>query len=83
MNRALLIALLPATLIGCAAPVEPSAPAATVAAADASCDREVKTGSMMPTVRCRTAAEREADRKSAEGASDFVRRTNQVMQPGK
>lgn len=81
MKRLLLVALLPAALIGCATPAttEPT----VVATADATCDREVKTGSIMPTVRCRTAAEREADRKSAENAADFVRRTNQVMQPGK
>lgn len=81
MKRFLLVALLPAALIGCAAPAETQP--TVVASTDASCDREVKTGSIMPTVRCRTAAEREADRKSAENARDFVRSTNQVMQPGK
>lgn len=82
MKRALLAALLPAILIGCTTP--PADTKTTVAsAADTICDREVKTGSMMPTVRCRTAAEREADRKSAESAADFVRKTNQVMPLGK
>jgi hypothetical protein len=82
MKRALLLALLPATLIGCATP--PADPGTTtVASQDATCDKETKTGSMMPTVRCRTAAQREADAKSAENAKDFVRGTNQVMQPGK
>ncbi len=82
MNRILPVTVLCAALAGCAAPAAQEG-TPTTTATDATCDREVKTGSLMPTVRCRTAAEREADRKSAEGAADFVRRNNQVMQPGK
>jgi hypothetical protein len=85
MNRLLLLALLPAALLGCAtAPTPaPAANAPVVASQDLSCEREVKTGTMMPTTRCRTAEQREADRKSAETAADFVRGGNQKMAPGK
>jgi hypothetical protein len=71
--------------VGCASTPAPAPTATTVASAskDVVCDRETRTGSMMPTSRCTTAAQREADQKSADNAADFVRRTNQIMPLGK
>jgi len=81
MIRALTLALLPAALIGCASP-PPEAPT-TVAAAgkDLMCDKEIKTGSMMPATRCRTAEQRAADQRAVEEAADLIKQGRQKIGP--
>ncbi|MBL8277570.1 MAG: hypothetical protein JNL93_12785 [Pelomonas sp.] len=71
MNR-FLVCLLPLALAACAA--APQADKAQ-AGADAGtvCDRETRTGTLMPTTRCTTAAEREAAQRAAQSVGDAVR----------
>ncbi|MCY4753548.1 hypothetical protein [Pelomonas aquatica] len=75
MKRSLLL-LSPLLLAACAS--APTDPKQDVAAApidkDTICERETRTGTLMPTLRCRTAAQREADKRDAEAVSDAVRR---------
>lgn len=73
-------------LAGCAgAPKTPTGPAAAgQAEQDVSCEVEIPTGSMFPIKRCRTAAQREAERKAADEAGDAIRRGKPAApsQPG-
>jgi uncharacterized protein YcfL len=63
-------------------------PVTTTAAADNDkdvlCEREARTGTILPTKRCRSAEDREADRRSLENASDNSRniRAGQTGKPG-
>lgn len=70
MNR-LLISLPTLALAACA-----SAPPGTdtkVAADSVSCERETRVGSSLPTTRCRSAAQREAERAAAQRVGDNLR----------
>jgi hypothetical protein len=61
--------LLAAGLAGCVA-----APQTGDAIADGTtCEREFRVGSNLPTTRCRSAAQREADRRAAEAIGDTIR----------
>lgn len=75
MKRSFLL-LLPLLLAACAsAPTDPKQVVATASDdKDTICERETRTGSMMPTVHCRTAAQREQDKRDAEAAGDVLRR---------
>lgn len=68
--KRLLLSLSVVTLAGCASAPPKDAP---VAATDVSCEREVRTGSSLPTTRCRSAAQREADRRNAEAVGDSIK----------
>jgi hypothetical protein len=60
MNR-LLLSLLPLALAACAAaPAEKDVPLAAVDK-DTICERESRTGTSLPTTRCRNAAQRKAE----------------------
>ena len=75
MQRMLLI-LLPLTLaLAACASTTPPAKDGAPASADAGtvCDRDSRTGSMLPTTRCTTAAEREAARRDVNAVSESVR----------
>jgi len=84
MSRVLLV-LLPLTLAACASTTVPVAKDAAVAAADKNviCDRETRTGSSLPTKTCRSAEQRDADRRAAEELEAGIRmRTGQNGRPG-
>lgn len=66
----LLLSLFVVTLAACASAPPKDAP---IAAGDSSCEREVRTGSSLPTTRCRSAAQREADRRNAEAVGDSIK----------
>ncbi len=70
MKHLLLSSLMALALAGCA-----SAPATTTAANDNSviCDKEVPTGSMLSKSKCRSAEQREAERRSVETVNESVR----------
>ncbi|CAM3946713.1 hypothetical protein [Roseateles saccharophilus] len=79
MKRPLLL-FLPLLLAACAsAPSEPKQAAAVVSNdKDTICERETRTGTMLPTVRCRTAAQREAEKREVEAVSDGMRHSNPI-----
>jgi hypothetical protein len=81
-----LAAFLPlaAALAGCVG-VSPESPGTQVAAVDTGrvCDKEQSTGSKFIAVRCRTAADREYDRRDVEALSESVRRTRSNEKPGR
>jgi hypothetical protein len=85
MKRMLLI-LAPLALAACASTTSPSTQDATVAAADNGtiCDRETSTGTILPTKRCRTAEQREAERRAVESVESNTRniRAGQTGKPG-
>lgn len=82
--RSLLLLLLPATLIGCA-----GTPSATETQANVpidpttTCEREGITGSRFQKITCRTAADREQDKRDAEAMSEATRRTRSSAAPGR
>ena len=41
--------------------------------ADTTCERETRVGSNLPTTRCRSAAQREADRRAAEAIGENIK----------
>ena len=83
--RSLLLLLLPATLIGCAGTPAVDEAATQVAAIDPTtvCEREQITGSKFQKITCRTAADREQDKRDAEAMSDAARRTRPNPMPGR
>ncbi|MDR7272679.1 uncharacterized protein YcfL [Pelomonas saccharophila] len=79
--KRLLMPLLILLLAACAS----QQPAATQAATDDKgtiCERQTPTGSLMPTTRCTTAAEREEARRSVNNVSENVR-NQRAAQGGK
>jgi hypothetical protein len=85
MNQSLFPLLaLAAALAGCAG-VAPEQPPTQVAAADAGqvCERGQSTGSKFIAVRCRSANDREYDRRDVESLSEAVRRTRSNEKPGR
>lgn len=75
----LLLSLLVIGLAGCAAAPQTND---TVAADAVSCERETRIGSNLPTNRCRSAAQREADRRQAESIGENIRPGSAVA-PGR
>lgn len=75
----LLLPLLVIGLTGCVA-----APQANdaVTADQVYCERETRTGSNLPTTRCRSAAQREADRRQAESIGENIR-PRAIVEPGR
>jgi hypothetical protein len=65
-----LLALLTLALSGCAVTPPPGTP---ISADQMSCDRETRIGSNLPTTRCRSMAQREAERRAAEKMGDNLR----------
>jgi hypothetical protein len=81
MNRLLLI-LLPLVLSACA--VKPPEKEVPLAAPDKDtiCEHEARSGSNLPTKRCRTAEQRQADREGVQRTEE-ARRNFQGMTTGK
>jgi hypothetical protein len=78
---------LAALLLAACTSTPPNAVTTTAAAEndkDVLCEREARTGSNLPTKRCRSAAEREADQRSLETAAENARniRAGQTGKPG-
>lgn len=76
----LLLILMPATLIGCAG-TPPEEQVATLESG-AVCERTQPTGSRRIVVSCRSAADREFDRRDVEAVSEGTRRTRPNPKPG-
>ena len=74
--KRLLLPLIPLALAACAATSadKPKDVAMAPLDKDTVCEREMRTGSSLPTTRCRTAAQREADRREVEATGDGMRR---------
>jgi hypothetical protein len=83
--KRLFLLLLPAMLIGCAGTPAVNEAPQQVAAIDPTtvCEREQITGSKFQKITCRTAADREQDRRDAEAMSDAARRTRSGTLPGR
>lgn len=81
----MLLTLLPLALAACAATMPPAneVPVAAVDK-DTVCEREARTGTSLPTTRCRTAAEREAARQGIDSIAEGARniRAGQTGKPG-
>lgn len=75
--------LLPLALAACAA-TTPTAKDGTQAADNKGtvCDRDARTGSMLPTTRCTTAAEREAEQRNTQAVSEAVRQQRAAQTKG-
>ncbi len=84
MKRLPPLLLLAAALGGCAG-TAPEQPPTQLASADTGrvCDKEQATGSKFIAVRCRSAADREYDRRDVEALSEAVRRTRSNEKPGR
>jgi hypothetical protein len=67
--------LLPSALVlvACAAASAAPPTGELVTADTVSCEREYRVGSNLPTNRCRSAAQREAERRAAEAVGDNLR----------
>jgi len=74
--KRLLLPLIPIALAACASTSadKPKETAQNAAGGDVICEREMPTGSSFPTKVCRTAAQREADRREVEATSEGMRR---------
>lgn len=79
--KPLLLLLLSATLAGCAGPA-PKEEAAAAPAAGTVCERDEITGTRFTAMRCRTAEQREKERRAAEDLEDVARRGQAVTRPG-
>jgi hypothetical protein len=65
----LLLTLISLVLVACAAPPKPDA----ATAQDTSCKRELQVGSMLPSVQCRTAQQREQDRIGVDATAQALK----------
>lgn len=79
--KRILLALVPVVLAACAAAPTPSANP-TVADADTICEREARTGTILPSTRCRTAEQRKEERAAVNSAEEN-RRNFQGLTTGK
>jgi hypothetical protein len=70
--KRLALYMLPLVLAACAAP-KPTNEAGEVVSSDVTCDREVRTGTILPKTHCSTAADREAARQAARQAGEAIR----------
>lgn len=75
--KRILLRLMPVVLAACASTPPPPPTDGEMAARgpDVTCEREVRTGTSLPTKRCRTVEQREADRRAVDGVRDAVRNT--------
>lgn len=81
--KRMLSLLLPVMLAACASTTTPPAGTAQAAADNGTlCERDARTGSMLPTTRCTTAAEREAARRDVNAAAEAVRNTRSAQTKG-
>lgn len=82
--RSLLLLVLPCALIGCAGtpPVEEAVQVAAVAPGTV-CEREQSTGSRFINTRCRSAADREQDKRDVDAIAESARRTRPSGTPGR
>jgi hypothetical protein len=81
MKQQMLLLLLPAALLGCAGPA-PKQEATTTSADGTVCERDEITGTRFTAMRCRSAAQRERDKRSADDLEDIARRGQAVTRPG-
>ncbi|MCY4747056.1 MULTISPECIES: hypothetical protein [unclassified Roseateles] len=65
----LLLPLLAVGLVACAAAPQTG----DTLTADTTCERETRIGSNLPTTRCRSAAQREEDRRRAEAIGENIK----------
>lgn len=80
--KRLLLSLIPLALAACAsAPPEKEVPLAAVDK-DTICEREARTGTSLPTTRCRTAEQRKAEQ-AAVNQTEENRRNFQGLATGK
>ncbi|WP_457421278.1 hypothetical protein [Roseateles sp. P5_E7] len=77
----LFLILLPAALLGCAGP-PPVEEKTAAAAGDTVCERSEVTGTRFTGMRCRTAAQREQDKRNVSDLEDVARRGAAVTKPG-
>ncbi len=80
--KSLLLLVLPAALLGCANPPARPQADATTSADGTVCERDEITGTRFTAMRCRSAAQREKDRRAAEDLEDVARRGQAVTRPG-
>ena len=71
--KRLALCLLPLLLAACASAPKPTNEAGEVVSNDVTCDREVRTGTILPKTHCSTAADREAARQAARQAGEAIR----------
>lgn len=71
--KRLALSLLPLALAACATATQPANKGGDVVSSDVTCDREVRTGTILPKTHCSTAAERDAARRAAREATDAIR----------
>lgn len=75
--------LLPVVLAACASTATPPAGTAQAATDNGTiCERDARTGSMLPTTRCTTAAEREAAKRDVSATAEAVRNTRSMQTKG-
>ncbi len=74
--KLLLVPLFSVLLAACAAQPTQQADATAKMADGSICERESRTGSMLPSTRCRTEAQREADRRAAAAVGDNMRQNS-------
>ena len=81
--KRMLSLLLPVALAACATTTTPPAGTAQAGADSGTiCDRDARTGSMLPTTRCTTAAEREAAKRDVSATAEAVRNTRSMQTKG-
>jgi len=81
--KLLLVIVLTAALTGCAGtPQRAEKPAATTAESGTVCEQDQVTGTRFTNTRCRTAAQREQDRRNADDLDEVARRAAAVTKPG-
>jgi len=81
MKHLLLLVLLPTALLGCAGPA-PIEEKRSAVAGDTVCERTEPTGTRFTGMRCRTAAQREQDKRNVDDLEDVARRGAAVTKPG-
>lgn len=80
--KRLLLTLLPLALAACATTTPPKEGAQAATDAGTVCDRDARTGSMLPTTRCTTAAEREEAKRNTQAVSEAVRQQRSAQTKG-
>lgn len=71
--KRLALCLLPLALAACTTAPKPASPGGEVASSDVTCDREVRTGTILPRTHCASAADREAARQAARQVGEAIR----------
>ena len=78
----LMLTLLPIALAACAATTPPKQSEQAAVDADPICEREARTGSMLPKTRCTTAADREAAKRDVDATNEAVRQQRSAQSKG-